>query len=184
MCVLVLKNEKDVKPLHANYHIVFLGRFGDRLYKKSQWYAPVIKYSYLYLLTTKTVRDKRILQQGYCNNAFCNANLPYDEVTVIRPPIGDPDFQDDEYWLLNKTLYGLRQSPHHWYNIIKWIIIKMLLTPSPHYPCLISSVLTNPSYPACTLDLQSQLHVGIYVGDFVFYLYDPDQEELFKTLLQ
>ena len=46
------------------------------------------------------------------------------------------------------------------------------------------SVLTNPSSPENISDLQSQLHVGIYVDDFVFYSSDPAQEALFKTLLQ
>ena len=96
MCVLVVKNDKYVKPLCAKSHIVVLGNFEDRLYQKSQRFTPVLKYSSLRLLTTKAVGDKRILQQGYYKNAFCNTKLPYYEVTLIRPPIGDPDFQADE----------------------------------------------------------------------------------------
>ena len=60
----------------------------------------------------------------------------------------------------------------------------MGINPSPHDPCLLSGTLTNPSSPTCTPQLQYQLHVELYVGDFVFYSSDPDQEELFKTLLQ
>ena len=95
MCVLVVKNNKDGKPLRANSRIVFLGNFKYRLYQKSQLYAPVLKYISLRLLTAKAVGDKLILQQGYCKNVFCNATLPDYEVTTIRPPIGDPDFQED-----------------------------------------------------------------------------------------
>ena len=58
-------------------------------------------------MKAKSVGDKHILQQGDCKNAFCNATIPYDEVTLIRPPTGDPDFQKYEYWLLKKTLYSL-----------------------------------------------------------------------------
>jgi hypothetical protein len=47
------------------------------------------------------------LQQGNCKNAFCRARLPDDELTVIQPPVGDPAYSKDEYWLLHKTLYGL-----------------------------------------------------------------------------
>ena len=114
MCVLVVKNDKDGKPLSTKSRIVVLGDFEDRLYQKYQRYAPVLKYSSLRLLTAKAVGDKRILQQGDCKNAFCNTTLSDDEVTVIRPPIGDPDFQEYEYWLLKKTLYGLCRSPHRW----------------------------------------------------------------------
>ena len=108
MCVLVAKNEKDGKPLRAKSRIVVLGNFEDRLYQKSQHYTQVLKYESLCLHTAKEVGDKRTLQQCDCKNAFCNIALPDDDITVIRPPIDDADLQDDEYWLLNKTLYGLR----------------------------------------------------------------------------
>ena len=94
MCVLVVKNEKDGKPLRAKSLIVVLGNFEDRLNQKPQRYALVLKYSSLRLLTAKSVGDKRIIQQGDCKNAFCNATLPDNEVTVIRPPIRDPAFQE------------------------------------------------------------------------------------------
>ena len=74
-CVLVVKNDKYGKPLRAKSRIVVLGNFEDRLYQKSQRYAPVLKYSSLRLLTAKAVGDKRILQQGDYKNALCNATL-------------------------------------------------------------------------------------------------------------
>ena len=92
MCVLVVKNEKYGKPLCAKSRIVVLGHFEDCLYQKSQSYAPVLEYCSLSLLTAKAVGDKRILQQGDCKNAICNAILLDNEVTVIRPPIGHPAF--------------------------------------------------------------------------------------------
>ena len=127
--------------------------------------------------------DKRILQQGDCKNAFCNATLPYDTVKVIRPPIGDPAFQEDEYWILKKTLHGIRLSPHHWYNMIKGILLNMGLNPSPHDPFLLYGVLTNPSSLSITSDLQYQPHAGLYVKKIVFYSSYPSQEALFKILL-
>ena len=60
----------------------------------------------------------------------------------------------------------------------------MGLNTSLHDPCLIYGVLTTPSSPDSISDLQSQLHVGLYVKDFVFYSSDPSQEALFKNLLQ
>jgi hypothetical protein len=114
MCVLVIKHDKDGNPLRAKSRIVVLGIFEDRVYDKSQQYAPVLKYSSLHLLLAKAVRAKRVLQQGDCKNAFCNAKLPENELTVVQPPAGDPANQTDEFWLLKKTLYGLRRSPHHY----------------------------------------------------------------------
>ena len=92
MCVLFMKKDKGGKTLHAKSRILFLGKFKDRLYQKSQRYSPVLKYSSLRLPTAKAVGEKRILQQGDCKKAFCNATLKNDEVTLIQPPIGDPAF--------------------------------------------------------------------------------------------
>ena len=68
--------------------------------------------------------------------------------------------------------------------MMKGILLNMGLNPSPYDPCIISGVLTNHSSPACTSELKYQLHVRLYVDDFEFYLSDPSQEELFKTVLQ
>ena len=127
---LSCEKNKYGKPLRAKSRIVVLGQFEERIYQKPQRYAPVLKYSSLRLLTANTVDEKHILQQGDYKNAFYNAHLPDDEVTVILPPIGDSDFQDGEYWPLKKTLYVLHRSPHNWYNMIKGIFLKMVLNTS------------------------------------------------------
>ena len=95
MCVLVVNNYKDGKPLRSKSHTVVLGNFEDRLYQSSQRYAPVLKYSSLCPLTTRSVGDKRILQQGNFKNLLCNATLSDDKFTVIRAPTGDPAFNID-----------------------------------------------------------------------------------------
>ena len=147
MCVLVVKNENDEKWLRTKSRIVVLGNFENRLYQKTQRYSPVFKYSPLRLLTAKAAVEKCILQQGDCKNALCNATIPENEFTITRPPIGDPDFQEDEYWLLKKTIYGLRRSPHHLYNMIKGILLKMVLKDSPHDPLILSGILDSPYSP-------------------------------------
>ena len=122
MCIFVAKRDKDGRPDRAKSRIVVLGNYEERVYSKSARYAPVLKYSSLRLLTSKAVGDRRVLQQADCKNAFCNATLPDDERMAVRPPVGDPGYAKDEYWLLNKTLYGLRRSPKHWYNMFTSIL--------------------------------------------------------------
>ena len=68
-----------------------------------------MKYSSLRLLTYKAVGNKIMLQKRDSNNTSYNVKIPYDEFTVIKSPIGDPDFQANEYWILKKKLYGLRR---------------------------------------------------------------------------
>ena len=68
--------------------------------------------------------------------------------------------------------------------MIKVIILVMDLKASPHEPCYLSGILDNPYSPQTISEAQSQLHVGFYVDDFVFYSSDSTQEALFKKLLQ
>ena len=104
MC-LSREKQQRLKTTSRQVSNCILGNFEDRLYQKSQRYAPVLKYISPRLLTAKAVGDKLILQQGDCKNAFCNATLPDNEVTFKRPPIVDPAFQEDDYCLLKKKLY-------------------------------------------------------------------------------
>eukprot|EP00956_Cyclotella_meneghiniana_P029162 scaffold69885_cov36-Cyclotella_meneghiniana.AAC.5 len=204
-CSLVIKPDKDSNPVRAKSRIVVLGNFEDRYYTKSQRYAPVLKYSSLRLLCSNAVNNKRILQQGDCKNAFCHARLPDDDLTVVRPPIGDPEYNNDTYWLLNKTLYGLRRSPHHWYNMFTAALRDMGLQSSLHDPCLFSGVVKPNTSPQTSTPLTSGsatvdhlpispqnpsqstpslIHVGIYLDDFVFHSTDPAQEQLFMEELK
>jgi hypothetical protein len=60
MCVLVIKHDKNGNPLRAKSRILVLRNFEDRIYDKSQRYAPVLKYSSLRLLLAKAVCAKRV----------------------------------------------------------------------------------------------------------------------------
>ena len=142
----------------------------------------MLKQTSLRLLVSEAVRHKRVLQQGDCKNAFCQAELPDDERIAVRPPVGDPARDADELWLLRKTLYGLRRSPKHWYNKFTSILQTMGLTPSVHDPCVYRGVCTDTDNPAAEDD-RAEVHVGIYVDDFVFYSTDSSQEELFRKEL-
>ena len=209
MCVLLVKPDKDGNPHRVKSRIVVLGNFEDRIYDKSQRYAPVLKYSSLRLLTSKCVGDRRVLKQADCKNAFCNATLPDDERMAVLPPVGDPAHANDEVWLLNKTLYGLRRSPHHWYNMFTAILKKIGLTASRPDPCLYTGVVNDSSAaesPPATSDnddeplvtfhtrdpksrapksstTRKELSIGIYVDDFVYYSNDPAEEKIFEQEL-
>ena len=90
--------------------------------------------------------------------------------------LGKPDPQENALWTT--------PIAHHWYNRIKWILIKMGLKASPHNPCLLYGILDKPYSRQTISKDKSQIHVGLYVDDLVFYSSDPTHEDLFKTLLQ
>jgi hypothetical protein len=182
--MLVIKHDKDGNPVRAKSRIVVLGNHEGRVYEKSQRYAPVLKYSSLCLLVAKAIRAKTKLQQGDCKNAFCNATLPDDKLTVVMPPQGDPANKKDEFWLLKKTLYGLRRSPHHWYNMFTKILKNFGLAPSPHDPCLFSGVVQSKDISTDIPPWQCKpIHIGIYVDDFAFFSEDSCEDELFKQAI-
>ncbi len=109
-------------------------------------------------------------------------SLPPEETTIVRPPSGDSESDPQEYWLLLKTLYGLRHSPKHWYDKINAILISIGLTPSLEDPCLYSGFVIDPSDPSKRAS-EHPLMLGLYVDDFVYFLEDPAVESLFCRLL-
>ena len=124
----------------------------------------------------------RTLKQGDCKNAFCQGVLPDNEITIVKTPIGDPDAGKDEYWLLKKTLYGLRRSPRHWYNKITLVLSSIGLKPNASDPCMFTGSTNNPNDPAADIP-SAPLTIGLYVDDFVYFSEDPEVERKFEQLL-
>ena len=102
MCVLTVKKDVNLLPVRAKSRIVVLGNHEDRVWTKSEKYAPVLRSDSLRFLVSMAVENRRTLKQGDCKNAFCNGDLPPDEVTIVRPPKGDPSAQKNEFWLLKR----------------------------------------------------------------------------------
>ena len=73
-----------------------LGNRKNRDWSKSDHFAPVLWFDSLSFLVS------RALKQGDYKYAFCPGILlaEAEEKTFIRPPSGDPDASEDEYWLL------------------------------------------------------------------------------------
>ena len=182
MCMLTVKKDENLLSLQAKSRIIVLGNHEDCLWSKSDRFTPVLCKDSLRFLISIAVQKRRALRQGDCKNAFCQGILPPEETSIVRPPSGNPDADPQEYWLLLKTLYGLRCSPHHWYDKINAILISIGLNPSLEDPCLYSGFIQDPSDPASKKST-SPLTLGLYVGDFVYFSKDPSVKALFCRLL-
>ena len=101
---------------------------------------------------------------------------------LLSYPSGNPEASPDEYWLLKRTLYGLRRSPRHWYDQINAILRSIGLTPSLEDPCLHTGYICDPANPSASI-LSAPLSIGLYVDDFVYFSEDPAVEALFCRLL-
>ncbi len=183
MCVLTIKPDEMINLHRAKSCIVVLENHEERIWSKSDKYTPVLRPDTMHLIVSMAVEQQRTLQQGNCKNAFCQGILPPNEITIVKPPFGDPDAKKDEYWLLKWTLYGLCRSPRHWYVKIKSILEKLGLHQNAYNPCLFSGHVVDPSDPANTPS-SATLTLGLYVDDSVYFSADSAIEAKFQCLLK
>jgi hypothetical protein len=182
MCVLTIKKDEMMNPLREKSCIVVLGNHEDRVWTKPEKHAPVLWPDSLRLMVSMATERHTVLKQGDCINAFCQGVLPDNEVTIVKPPIGDPDAKKNEYWLLKRTLYGLRRSPRHWYTKFNTALNAIGLHVNSSNPCLYTGHIVDPSTPDAT-PASSPLTLGLYVDNFVYFSNDPYVERLFERLL-
>jgi hypothetical protein len=95
MCFLAIKSDKMMNPHCAKPCIVVLQNHKEKIRSKSDNYAPVLHPDTMRLIVSMAVERQGTLQQGNCKNAFCQGFLPPDEITIVKPPIVDPDAPKD-----------------------------------------------------------------------------------------
>ena len=133
---------------------------------KPDKFAPILCPDTMCLIVSMAIERHRTLQQSNCKNAFFQGILPLDEITIIRPPIGDPYAKKDEYWLLKWTFYGIRHSPWHRYTKIK-SILEMLGLRQNAYDCAsLVATLLSPLIPLTLHHLTQSLSDSIVLTSF------------------
>ena len=118
MNLFTIKPDMDGNPRRAKSYIVGFGNLKRRIWSREDKYAPVLSSTASRLPVSMAVDDGCKLKQVDCKNAFCNGILPDDEICIVKPPSGCPQSSPGTFWKLNKTLYGLTSSAHHWYTKI------------------------------------------------------------------
>eukprot|EP00957_Ditylum_brightwellii_P013952 1052871-Ditylum_brightwellii.AAC.1 len=93
MVISTIKYDQDGRPKRVKCHIVALGNPDPHAWSSEEVFAPVMSMPEL--------------------QVFVKAKLPANKQYVIRPPAGCPNSKPNTYWLLKRTLYGLKQSPRH-----------------------------------------------------------------------
>lgn len=80
-------------------------------------YAPVVRLTALRVLLTVAIQKKMFVHGMDVKNAFLNGTLNHE--IYMEQPDGYVDKSNPEYVCrLNKTVYGLKQSPRAWYKTI------------------------------------------------------------------
>ena len=62
MCVMTIKRYENMAPDRTKSHIFVFGNLENRLWAKSEKYAPVLHYSSLRLLTSMATENFRLLR--------------------------------------------------------------------------------------------------------------------------
>jgi hypothetical protein len=175
MCVLTVKVDEWHRPVRVKARIIVLRNLEDRAWTKADCYAPVLRQDSLRLLISIAVQVGCVAKQGDCKNDFCQPRLPDDKVVTVTPPPGCPRPERFSYWKLQKTLYGLRRSPRHWYENVKKHLLAIGFKACTHDPCIFLG--HRPGYP------NNPIYVGCYVDHFIYFSTDRRVEEWFEASL-
>lgn len=112
-------------------------------------FSPVTTYTTIRILLALAAQYKMIVKQLDVKTAFLHGNI--DTVIYVKQPEGCND-GTNRVWLLNKSLYGLKQSPRLWHQKVKSILDKFDLKPTLSDPC-------------CFKNKNSDLILALWVDD-------------------
>ena len=100
-------------------------------------YAPVVRWSTIRCVLSFALQQGLLTRQVDFSNAFVHASLPDHQHVFLEPP-REPGFYEDRdvVFKLSKSLYGLRDSPYHFFNHLSQILAKMGYKSSPTDPCM------------------------------------------------
>ena len=171
MAISTIKYDGDGKPSRAKYRIVALGNLDPHNWDKTECFAPVLSQAELRLLVALAAKSKRVPKQGDITQAFCQSYLPEGENYVCKPPQGCPLTAKGLYWRLKKTLYGLKRSPRHFYDLCKKTLLAIGMKQHPTSPCIFFGDLI-PGQP--------RLYLGLYVDDMIFFSESDEVEAKFQ----
>ena len=124
-------------------------RFG---FDYNETFAPVVKFKSIRLLAALSAKLRLSAFQDDVPTAFLKGHLK--ETVWMEQPEGFESDNPDELCLLQKTLYGLKQSPREWFQVIHQYMINQGFTQSLADPCIYHNKEKN-------------LFVGIYVDDII-----------------
>ena len=159
MAISTIKYDEQGKPKRCKWRIVALGNLDPHQWTNNNCYAPVMSQLELRIMASLAIYHKRVLN-------FVQATLPSHEKYVLRPPPGCPRTPPNTYWLLQRTLYGLKRSPRHWFQKCTNILAECNMYPTANNPCLFTG---KP-------DGIHTLYLGLYVDDSCYFTVSDECE--------
>lgn len=117
-------------------------------------YAPTLRLDTLRILLAIGVKLNYALKQMDVCTAFLNA--PLKETIYMRPPEGLPITRGKVLHLL-RSIYGLKQSPHEWHQLLTDYLRSLDWSQSKSDPCLFYKISKS----------NHVMYIGIFVDDLL-----------------
>ncbi|CAI7905786.1 unnamed protein product [Closterium sp. NIES-53] len=100
-----------------------------------QTFSPTLKMTTLrVLLHVAALRDYKLHSLDF-STAFLQGS-PYEEIWLRRPPGFIGMFPTGTQWSLHRPVYGLRQAPHEWHEILRTTLAALGFAPATADPSL------------------------------------------------
>ncbi|PKU70861.1 Retrovirus-related Pol polyprotein from transposon TNT 1-94 [Dendrobium catenatum] len=131
------KRHKDGSVARLKARLVAQGNNQEQGIDYFETFSPVAKLPTIRILITVALFYDRDIQQFDIENAFLHGKL--SEIVYMRQPKGfeDPSLPD-HVCLLQKAIYGLKQSPRQWYTTLTDHVISLGFKCSQADPSLLS----------------------------------------------
>ncbi|CAI7893743.1 unnamed protein product [Closterium sp. NIES-53] len=124
------------------------------------------------LLHVAAQRDYKLHSLDF-STAFLQGSL-HEEIWLRHPPGFTGSFRAGTQWSLRRPVYGLRQAPREWLDMLRTTLVALGFAPSTADPSLF--LRTDTSLPP--------FYVLVYVDDLVFASADTEALTLVKSELQ
>lgn len=153
--VLALKERSD-GSIRFKGRLVIKGFMQVAGIDYEETYAPVIKLQSLRMLMAIANQDRMEVHQMDVKTAFLNGYLE-EEIYMVQPEGQEIPGKEDLVCKLNRSLYGLKQSPRCWNKVLDEFLIEKL-----HFRRCLADKAT---YVRGQGDLR--VYIGVYVDDLL-----------------
>ena len=137
----------------------------------NETFSPVVKFKSIRVLTALAAHHKMMMYQDDVPTAFLKGTLK-EEIYMHQVP-GFKEGAPDEVLRLNKTLYGLKQSPREWFFVINSFLKSHGFHQTISDPCIYS----RKTEKGITF-------IGVYVDDVVTCGTCQDEVDSFRQELR
>ena len=167
--IFTIKTDAEGKPIRFKARLVAGGNYQTEGIDYEETFAPVIRHTTLRTFFAIAARYGWKIHQVDIKTAFLHGDLDKD-IFMMQPP-GFSDGDNNYVCHLQKSLYGLKQSPKMWYESMSKALSEIGF----------SKVSSDPSLWICTNnDINSIVHLTSIVDDLA--IGGPSEEMTLKVI--